>query len=168
MRNLLLSLCLALAPAFAHAAPPMAVANHFINATSSNKYNLLEGVALNAAAAARTITLNVGEANAYKGEEFTKLRVSVFFTYVAATTVTAQFSCSADGTNYARPTTRSCAAGACTVSLQSDTYTTGAANADFTLEYGIKGCQKVQILLGGAGAGGTDLVNAQAVAIAGE
>lgn len=166
MRTLFIAFILALS-ATAQAGQPKATANHYFLPASTNDYNLLEGVALNATAATRTITLNIGDANGFKAEEFTKIRVSVFFTWAAATTVTAQFSCAEDGTNYARLTTRSCSSGTCTVSLQSDSYATGGASADFSLEYDVRGCQKVKILFGGAGAGATDLVNVQATAIAG-
>lgn len=158
----------AMASAGLAASPPNTAANHYRLMGSSNTFNLLEGVALNTSAGTRTITLDLADAaKANKVEGFGKIRVAVFFTYAAATTVTAQFTCSLDGTNYGRTTSRSTSAGASTVSLQSDTYTTGAANANLILEYDVRGCRKAQVLFGGASAGASDLVNVQAVAVAG-
>jgi len=131
----------------------------FRNDVSVNPRNILAAVALNASAAARTITLS--------SEGFSDLRVLVFYTYSAATTVTAQATCSYDGTNYVRITSRAITAGASVLSLFADTYTTGGASADFSLEYSVSGCRKVKVLFGGASAGAGDLVNIQAVATVG-
>lgn len=161
IRRYLFLAILLVVPSVAGAAQP--TSHHFINDGSTNKDNLLEGVALNATAADRTITLNMCDIGPGKdGECWTKLRIGIFYTYSAATTVTAQATCSIDGTNYARITSRSISGGAGTVSLFTDTYTTGAASANFTLEYGVELCQKVQIVFGGASADASDLVNVQA------
>lgn len=128
--------------------------------------NALAGVALNASAATRTVT-GTFQQNAANVSPYTKWRVLVFFTYAAATTVTAVFSCSEDGTNYASLTSRSITAGASTVSILTDTYTTGGASADFALEYDIAGCRKAKVVLGGASAGATDLVTVDWVASVG-
>ena len=128
--------------------------------------NALSGVALNATAATRTVTATFTTSTTDPAP-FTKWRVSVFFTYNAATTVTAVFTCSQDGTNYASLTSRSIAGGASTVSLVTDTYTTGGASANFTLEYDIQGCRKAKVLLGGASAGASDLVTVDWTAVVG-
>ena len=128
--------------------------------TSTNEYNLLEGVALNAASASdRTITLNT------KGF-WAKLRVSVFFTYTAATTVDAVFTCAYDGVNYAQITSRSISGGTATVSKLTDSHPV-SADSDFQLEYDVKGCEFVKVLFSGTGAGGSDTVDVQATTIAG-
>jgi hypothetical protein len=140
----------------------------FRRAASTNKHNLLEAVALNGAAATRTITLTLGDSNPGSAKGWSKLRVSVFYTYSAATTVTAQLSCSQDGTNYAILQTRNCSAGTCTLSDATDSKATGNADRQPMMEFDIRGCQKAKVVFGGAGAGAGDLVNVQAVAIAGE
>lgn len=131
----------------------------FRNGASTNARNILEGVALNATAADRTITVPT--------EGFSKLRVLVFYTYSAATTVTAQVTCSYDGTTYARVTSRAVSSGTATLSLVADEYTTSAADADFMIEYDVRGCKTVKVLFGGASAGAGDLVDVQAIATAG-
>ena len=137
------------------------------NTASSNVLNVLEGVALNAAAATRTINIPLGTILPEpRSRGFNKIRVSLFLTRTAYTTVTAQFSCSHDGTNFARLTTRTCADGACAINLQSDTRTTSVSE-EFTLEYDVRGCSDVRVLLGGASAGASDLVDAQVTAIIG-
>jgi hypothetical protein len=130
-----------------------------------DSHNALSGVALNASAATRTVTAVFGSPTS--PSPFTKWRVSVFFTWAAASTVTAVFSCSIDGTNYASLTSRSITAGASAVSIVTDTYTTGGASADIMLEYDIQGCRAAKVLLGGASAGATDLVTVDWSAIVG-
>jgi hypothetical protein len=141
-------------------------AQAFRGTTAAAPHNLLNQIALNVTAASRTITLSLGNMPAGRpGDGFNKLRVFVFYTYSAATTVTALFSCSLDGTNYGSLLSRSIVSGASTVSVVTDTYTTGGANADLQYEYDVRGCASVQIVFGGASADGSDLVNVQAVAI---
>jgi len=115
------------------------------------------------------VTLHLGELpEARNGRGWAKLRFGIEYTYSAATTVTAQFTCSYDGTTYYRRTTKACSEGACTAYLQSETYTTGGANAAIELEYDIRGCSVVKLLLGGASADGSDLVTTESVVIVGE
>lgn len=154
------SLILALAPSLAIAAPVTPAAD------TAQANNALSAVALNASAGTRTVTATFDYVPTNPAP-FTKWRVSVFFTYNAATTVTGVFSCSQDGTNYASLTSRSIAAGASTVSIVTDTYTTGGASADFMLEYDIQGCRKAKLVLGGASAGASDLVTVDWVAVVG-
>lgn len=150
---------LLLAPVVSYAQAPLLRYSDFRNGASTTAQNILEGVALNATAATRTVTLDT--------DGFAGLRVLVFYTYSAATTVTAQATCTYDGTNYVRITSRATSAGAGTLSLFADTYTTGAADADFSIEYGVAGCKRVKVLFGGASADGSDLVDVQAVAYVG-
>lgn len=128
--------------------------------TAGGSVDLLSGVALNAAAATRTITVPTGL-------KFGKLRVGVAYTYSAATTVTATMTCSMDGTTYYRLMSRSCTLGACDDYKLTDTYTTSAASQDYMLEYDVRGCNSVKVLFGGAGAGAGDLITVQATAIVG-
>ena len=156
---------LTLLAALLFAAPAMAEQGYL---TVSKHTLALDGVALNAAAATRTVTATLTENSEATGRPvYSKLLLVVDFTYAAATTVTAQFSCSVDGTNYGRRTSTSTASGASTIYAETGTYTTGAASILLTLEYDVRGCKMVQVLLGGAGAGASDLVDATWVAVAG-
>jgi hypothetical protein len=121
---------------------------------------MLSAVALNAAAGTRTATITIAK-------NWAKLRFALQFTHNAATTVTSQFTCSYDGTTYYRRVTRECASGTCTVYEQSDSLAV-TGDVDFELEYDVRGCEKVKLLLGGASAGASDLVTTQAVAITGD
>lgn len=156
MKKLLLITALLLpSAAMADSAAKLRVAKY----RNGSSMNLLSGVALNASAGTRTITLET--------DGFSKVRVLVNYTYAAATTVTAQFTCSLDGTTYGRLTSRATSSGAATVSAVTETYTTSAASAILVYEYDVRGCAKVQVLYGGASAGASDLVTVQAVAITG-
>jgi hypothetical protein len=155
MRSLVVAL--ALLTASTSSAAPLA--------TVVDANNALSGVALNASAATRTVQATFGSPTS--PSPFTKWRVSVFFTYNAASTVTAVFSCSVDGTNYASLTSRSITAGASTVSIVTDTYTTGGASANIMLEYDIQGCRAAKVVLGGASAGASDFVTVDWSAVVG-
>ena len=128
----------------------------------------LSAVALNAAAATRTMTATLTHDSTATGRPvYSKLLATVAYTYSAATTVTAQFSCSLDGTTYGRRTSTSTAAGATTISAETGTYTTNAADATLNLEYDVRGCKAVQVLFGGADAGASDLITVTWTAVAG-
>jgi hypothetical protein len=129
----------------------------FENTSSTASANLLEGVAMNAAEASRTATVNTG--NVYR-----KLRVAVFFTYSAATAVTVQFKCSIDGTNYATLQTRDCLSGTCSDYDWTDSKDPDDADADYLLEYDAGGCDSVQLVVGSTGGGASDTFNLQAAA----
>lgn len=160
-RTYLSAVIILLLPAAATAATPPTT-SHRIGS------GMLSGVALNATASTRTVTINLGDLPAGRdGEGWGKLRFGIQHTNSAATTVTAQFTCSYDGTTYYRRTTRSCASGTCSVYEQTDSNAV-SGDQDFELEYDIRGCAKIQILLGGASAGASDLVTTEAVVIVGE
>ncbi|KKN71046.1 hypothetical protein LCGC14_0424630 [marine sediment metagenome] len=138
-----------------------------VHGDSAGSHNILSGVALNASPAARTITLTLGAMPpGGQGSGFDKLRAFVFFTQSAASSVTALFSCSLDGTNFGSLTSRKITDGASALSIVTDTHLTGV-DADLAIEYDTRGCAKVKILFGGAGAGVGDLVDIQAVSIGG-
>lgn len=123
---------------------------------------------LSAAAASRTITATLTHDNTATGRPvYAKWMVIADYTYSAASTVTAQFTCSLDGTTYGRRTSTSTSAGASTIYKETGTYTTDAASGTLTLEYDIRGCKRAQLLLGGAGAGASDLIDWSWVAVAG-
>ncbi len=152
-------------PAFAQIEQGYVTPRSYPNAASTNTANLLEGVALNATVGTRTVTVTLGLTN-YPAP-YSKILVGVFFTWAAASTVTAVYSCSLDGTNFATKTSRAITAGAGTISLFGDTYTTGGASADLLLELDVRGCRAIKIVFGGADAGVSDLVNVQMTALAG-
>ncbi len=160
--GVVLALTLFAGPVMARGGAPKTSTLNYSNASSDNVYNLLEGVALNAAAAARTITVSTKQL-------WAKLVVPVFFTYgTSATTVTAQFKCSTDGTNYVLLQSRAISAGASTLSDMVDTKTTGGVDQDFMLEYDVRACRSVQVVFGASGPGGSDLINVQATAVSGD
>lgn len=134
--------------------------------TSTGSQNILGAVPLNATPADRTITVTLAVPN-YPAP-YSKVLIGVFFTWNAASTVTAIYSCSLDGTNFATKTSRGIDAGAGTVSLFADTYTTGGASADFLLELDVRGCRSIKVVFGGAGAGVSDLITIQMTALAGQ
>lgn len=148
---------------------PLPAQHHYRNAASVNASNLLEGVALNAAEAARTITLDLCSVPAGRnGGCWETVRLSVFYTYSAATTVVVTPWCSQDGTNYARETSRSISSGASAVYPFADTETHGGADIDFSSVYDVRGCVKYKFVLSGGGSPGAgDLVDAQASAYGG-
>lgn len=165
------ALALILAPTVAMAAPPSdsTTEHHYYVVTSGTRtVNLLDGVALNATAATRTITLLTADGvQADNAPGYTKLRVQVDYTWTAASTVTLTPTCSQDGTNYAAPTTRSCSSGTCTLYPQVDSRPV-TASENFTVEYDIRGCRSFKVLFGGASAGASDLVTVMATAIVGQ
>lgn len=121
----------------------------------------LTAVALNDATPAnRTVTIKVAK-------RWSKLRLGIQFTHSAATTVDAQFSCSYDGTTYYRRTTRACSSGTCTLYEQTDSNPV-AGDVDFEIEFDVRGCKRVQILLSGTSAGAGDLVTTQSILVVGE
>jgi hypothetical protein len=158
-----------LLPSTALAWAPAAQVQRLTKDSSTNDFNLLEGVALNATAALRTITVPIAQAKAATGEGYEKLVVVVDFTYNAATTVVLTPTCSIDGgSTYASETSTAITAGAGSVSIYADTYTTGAASAVFRVVYDVAGCTHYKIVFSGASAGASDLVDVQAALTVGE
>ncbi len=159
MRTPILTLALLLAAVTAHAqeAPYNRV---------ELRDNVLSGVALNASAGTRTITANLYAGNAPRAE-YSKARLIIAYTWAAASTVTIAFSCSADGTNYGPVMARNISSGTATISVLTDSYTTGGASATLGPEYDVRGCLKGKWVLGGAGAGASDLVTVDLSLVAG-
>ena len=122
---------------------------------------MLSGVALNAAAGSRTITINVRRS-------WAKLRLGVAYTYSAATSVTLTPSClyEASGTAYAL-STRNCTSGACELAPQTDVET-GTASWTREIEYDVRGCHQFKVVFSGGGSPGAgDLITTEAVAVTG-
>ena len=155
MRHAILVLLLSTA---ALAAPPTAPVTNVQAFTASTE--VLTAVALNAAAATRTVTIVTGKL-------FSGLLVDVRYTYSAATTVTVTPTCTHDGTNYVSMTTASISGGARTLSVLADTYTTGGASAALGVSYDVSACQAVKLVFGGASAGAGDLVTVRAFGVVG-
>lgn len=124
----------------------------------STHSSMLNGVALNAAAATRTSTIAVDRS-------WSTLRYGIAFTRAAATTVDATVSCTYKETAY-QLTTYSCTAGVCTVYER--TYSNPqATSANFEMQLATKGCDSLTIVLSGTSAGASDLVTTEAVAVVG-
>jgi len=131
------------------------------NSASANTFNILEGVALNATEATRTVTVELAG-------RYSHARVGVSFTWAAASTVVLTPYCSQDnGTSYLPVTARSVTAGAGAISPLVDTYTTSGASADFSIEYGVSGCTHFRIVFSGASGGASDLIGVQLSATVG-
>jgi hypothetical protein len=137
--------------------------------TSTNIYNLLEGVALNASAALRTITVPIAQVKAAGGDGFDKLVVAVEFTWAAASTVVLTPTLSIDGgSTYVADTNTVFTAGAGAIAARVDTYTTGGASATFRSTFDVPGCTHYKIVFSGASGGATDLIDVQAVLVGGD
>lgn len=140
----------------------------YLNAATSGQ---LSGVALNAAEATRTVSVDTFRSIQGQGSvaAYSKLRLGIAYTYSAATTVTSAMTCSYDGgTTYYKRQSRSCSSGTCNTFDLTDSNAISAASETFELEYDIRGCTHVKFVLGGASADGSDLVTTQTVLIVGE
>ncbi len=167
MKRITLAILAALAITAAAPLPAQAVEQGF---TTPRYFGpKLDGVALNATAALRTITVNLTHNGTATGNAaYSKILLGVAHTFSTATTITVLWTCSLDGTNYMTKTSRAIAAGAGTVSLFLDTYPTGSASTSPLFELDVRGCKAVKMLLGGASAGVGDLVDAYVTAIVGK
>lgn len=115
-----------------------------------DRWLVLNGVAANAAAGSRTITLPV--------HGLSRLVVSVEFTRSAGTAVVLTPSYSLDdGETYARLTSTSVLDGAGTVSTYSDTRTTSASE-NIGLSYDVAGMDYFKIVFTVTGGGASDLL----------
>jgi hypothetical protein len=134
---------------------------HHVFRTSTGAQALLSGVAFNAAAASRTVALTTDNNWGF-------LRVQILFTWADATAISVTPSCSADGTNYASVTTRTCTSGACTVNTMVDSRAV-TASQNYELEYDVRGCQKFKLIVAGTeSVAGTDVFTLYATGIAGQ
>lgn len=152
------ALALAATPVMARKADTV---NRFKHTTAAGSVNLLDGIACNAAAAARTITLPLGSTMA-------RAEVFVYFTYAAATSVSFTPTCSMDsGTTYANYTSRSCSSGTCTVSEMVDSNSTGGADFDVKLVYDTAACDNFKLVIACTGGGASDTFIVQAASLSG-
>jgi len=120
----------------------------------------LSSVALNGAAATRTLTL-------YPNAYWSDLKLGIAYTYNAASAVTVTFSCSFDGTTFYVQTSRSISAGTSTVSDFVDSNAV-SGNESFLLEFDIVGCKGVKFVVAGTGSpNANDIVSTQCVVTSG-
>jgi hypothetical protein len=154
MKKLILALTLLSSPALAVNTEAVGDVLRITQQASTNKYNLIEGLATNGSPAV-IIPL---------GAKYSKLRVATFVTFAANTYVTIKFECSIDGktTGLAINQTRAIAAGVATLSDLSDKKTLGGASKSPMTEYDVGGCESVRLTLGGDN---TDVASLQAVAV---
>ena len=165
MKSIVVFLAVSLASPIALAAvkAPALRSNPFLNTLSTNRYNLLEGVALNAAVGSRTITLSGLD------RLWARMDVVIDLTWSAATTVTMTTECAGESGIFAFRTVRDCSAGTgtCTVSKLTDEAAVTASIA-LSLKVSAAGCDAMRFVFGGAGATGSDTVNVNITGIAGQ
>lgn len=119
----------------------------------------LSGVALNASAATRTITI-------VPAQQYARVLFTVNFTYAAATTVTITPTC----TDSASTTKGSILSGNVASGVSTDVaYTrsvaTGSASMNFQWNFGIAGEHTCSFVFAGASAGASDLVTVSATLV---
>lgn len=127
----------------------------------------LSAVALTAAAANRTVTMTLGDGT---NGAWSLLKFGVQLTDADSSVVnlTLTPSCSYDGTTYYSETTRSCAAGTCTMYIKTDSYpASGSGNIEAL--YDVRGCATFRVVVDdSSGATAIDTVTTQAVAVVGD
>lgn len=127
---------------------------HCRNSANSDPLTILDGVALNATPATRTMTVT-------SNGKWDKLKLGIIYTRSNASAITVTFTCSyGSGRTKLQPTSRSITDGASTSNLLTDSIpVTGDVNAQ--LEFDVFGCYDISFLLGGTGADGSDLVDTE-------
>ncbi len=118
---------------------------------------ILSAAALNGAAGTRTATLDLGK-------RFTRVTVSIRYTYSAATSVTITPTTSIDGgTSYDNYTSELISSGAAALSAYTETLT-GTASFQIKRGYDVEGCDYLKLVFSGGGSPGAgDLITARAV-----
>lgn len=131
----------------------------FENSASVNHANQLEGVALNASAGLRTVNIKLFKS-------WRKIKIAVFLTRSAATTVTCALTESYDGVNYVIPQTTD-------YGLDPNTLTNVAyskpvsASINLSWMVDVEGVENLNLVFAGASAAGGDLVNVQIIGVIG-
>ena len=113
--------------------------------------NLLEAAPLNGVASTLTVSVDLRLGSTTNRAPFTQAKIAIQHVHSNATTVTATYYCSLDGTNYSQATSRAVNAGAGAVSLFVDTVA-GAVTADPLVVVDIAACRKFRVVLAGTGA----------------
>ena len=129
--------------------------------SAPNNYNLIDGVALNASAANRTMTATLWR-------NWSKALVFYDLDRTDATDLTATFLCSPGGGNFYARKSVSISSGEGTLSTFS--YTTGTISADTSgyIEADVRGCQAIRMVWAGTSGGANDILNVQVTVVAGE
>lgn len=129
----------------------------------------LDGVALNAAAASRTATINTRRL-------WGKLVFTLDYTYSAATAVTVTMTCDIGGGAYGSLTART--TGTTTMYTRAVTDTVcdndgatdapACASATLNLEYDVRACDNVKLLVGSTAGGASDLIDGYVSLVVGQ
>lgn len=126
---------------------------NFVSATGATE--LLDGVALNAAAASRTLTLDLKK-------QYSKLLVVVNLTRSAATDLSVTPSLSLDGVVYAQFVLNS--AGTLTNYAPVKAV---SGNDVIPFEFDVRGLESIKMVFAGTSGGGSDLIDVYVTGIAG-
>jgi hypothetical protein len=137
-------------------------ADHQINASSANRFKMLEGVALNAAAATRTLTLS-------PEGQYVKALILVDLSWTAAADVSITPSASLGDSTVTAPMTVAVTAGDGTITIV-DRVDIKAVSADdqFLVEYDIRGMNTLSLVFAGTSGGASDTIDVYATLVAGE
>lgn len=159
MKKVLLFLGAIVMASSAYAAKDRTVRTLVYRNSSTNNIKLLDGVALNASAATRTITVELGPDGDYRS-----LVVQVDFTHNAATTLVLTPTCSINGgASYASVLTGSVSSG--TEDVDAHVVSMGVAGSvNNKYEFNVVGCDAFKIVFSGASGGASDLIDVYAKA----
>lgn len=159
LRTYLITLAALLSPAlaFAQIAPMTRV---------ETRDNILSAAPLTST---QTIIVDLGkQATPSIVSQWAKARLSVFYTYGAATSVTVKFYCAIDGTNYAQLTQRLLDGTNSALASVPDAVT-GTSDFQLMPEYDLRGCRKAKwVFTGGGSPTSSDVVTADLALIAGD
>lgn len=147
------------------AAPTLARAEGVSQVRTDVRDNILSAVDLTTT---RSIIVDlVMPGTPAKVSQWSKARLSLFYTFGAATTVTVTFYCAIDGTHYAQITQRALTGTTSTVGAAVDTFSDGA-NFSKMLEYDVRGCRKAKWDVVGTGSPtSSDVVTADLALVSG-
>ncbi len=161
MKRILFALAVLLAPALAAADGYTTTA---LLQDNTNGATLLTAAPLNVT---QTITARLSNASYSEKAQYTKIKITVAYTYSAATEVQVAWKCSTDkGVTYGTETSRDPNASTTITSYQ-DTIAPGAANFTLNLDWGVKGCTDIQIVFTSTAGDGSDVITVTGTAIAG-
>lgn len=134
-----------------------------IHRDATGGYNVLDGVACDAAEANRTVTLWLG--SAWVGTKW-----AIQYDWEAggaATAVTMTCEESLDGTNYGQKTTASCTSGVCSRYARSETYSVSGADEGVVFKLDTEGAWRVRCVFACAGGNANEALTVQALSFIG-
>jgi hypothetical protein len=127
---------------------------------TTNRYKVLAGIALNAAEAARTVTLDV--------HDMAVVSLGIVLTHTAATDLQVAPYVSFDGgTTWVRRTSTSVAAGTGTISEYTDVFAVDG-NEAIEVAYDVRTADKLKLVISGTSGGAADLIDVYATAAVGQ